>query len=80
MESAPDQPPFWLSLLPLLFISVFLAAIVVWLAPKKGKSPLLALLVFIPCGGFLVIIYLLSFTDKKVLDDIADLKSRIDRP
>ena len=55
------------------------AAIVLWLAPRKGHSQLWALAVFVPCIGPLVVIYLLSQTDKKVLDEIAELKNRIDK-
>jgi len=54
------------------------AAIVFWLAPRKGKSPLLALAVLVPCAGPFVMIYLLSLTDKKVINEIAELKSRLD--
>jgi hypothetical protein len=60
-----------------MLISVVWAVLVVWLAPRKGHSRWLALLALIPCGGFLVIFYLFSITDKRVLDDIEMLKKQI---
>jgi hypothetical protein len=79
MNQDTTQPSFLLSILPLLFVGIIFAAIVFWLAPRKGQSQLWALAVFVPCIGPLVIIYLLSLTDKKLLDEIAELKSRIDK-
>ena len=78
MDTVPEAPLFWISLLPLLIVSMLCAIFAAWLAPKKGKSPVLALLVFLPCGGILLVFYLLSLTDKKVLDDIEELRSRLD--
>ena len=74
----PEQPPLLITIIPLLIVSILFSLFVAWLAPRKGKSSLLALLVFVPCGGFLMVIYLL--TDQKVLDDIEELKNRLDRP
>jgi hypothetical protein len=72
-----STPPLWTSFVPLLLLSIVWAALVVWLAPRKGRSRWLALLAFIPCGGFLVVFYLFSVTDKQVLDDIEMLKKQI---
>ncbi len=71
-------PSFLASLIPLFFYSVIIAGIVLWLAPRKGQSQLWALAVLIPCVGPFVLFYFLSLTDKKVLDDIADLKKQIE--
>src|SRR5437899_8041538 len=73
-------PPIWTSFVPMLLLGVLFALAVLWLAPRKGRSRWLALLAFIPCGGFLVVLCLLSLTDKQVLDDIEMLKKRIGRP
>ena len=72
-----QPPPTWTSFVPLLVFGVIAAGMVLWLAPRKGRSRWLALCVFIPCVGFLVVPYLLSLTDKRVLDDLADLKKQI---
>jgi hypothetical protein len=72
-------PPAWTSLVPMLLPGLLFAIAVLWFAPRKGRSPWLALLAFIPCGGFLVVLYLLSLTDKRVLDDIETLKKQIGR-
>jgi len=76
----PDvpQPPAWLSLMPLLIYSLLFAATVLWLAPRKGKSQLMALIVLVPCVGPFIMIYLLALPDKKTLDEIAELKRRLD--
>lgn len=79
MDMPPESPSLLISLLPLLTVSMLFALFASWLAPRKGKSSLLALFVFVPCGGILVVLYLLALTDKKVLDDIEELKSRLDR-
>ena len=63
--------------MPLLIIGVVAASMVLWLAPRKGRSRWLALLLFVPCVGFLVVPYLLSLTDQRVLDDLASLKKQI---
>ncbi len=73
-NTAPPAP--WLSL---AIYAVVFASMILWLAPRKGKSRLLALLALIPCLGPFVIIILLSLTDKEVLDEIAELKKRIDQ-
>lgn len=80
LNSDPSQVPTWVSLMPLLFISLVFALAVLWIAPRKGKSRLLALLVFVPCVGPLTLLYLVSLTDKKVLDDIAELKRKLTNP
>lgn len=78
---SPDNPsPAWFSLIPLFIYSVIFAAVVLWLAPRKGKSQLWALFALIPCAGPFVLIYLLALTDKKVLDELAELRGRIDEP
>ena len=74
----PTPPPFWMSLMPLFVYSLIFAGIVVWLAPRKGLSPLWALIVLVPCIGPFFMIYLLALTDKKVLDEITELKNRIE--
>ncbi len=76
----PDvpTPSVWLSIVPLLVYSLIFAAMVLWLAPRKGKSQLMALIVLVPCIGPLVMIYLLALTDKKIVDEIAELKRRLD--
>ena len=38
----------------------------------------MALVALIPCVGSLVIIYLFSLTDKRVLEDIETLKRQVD--
>lgn len=74
-----NTAPAWVQIFPLLLIGIVFAAAVLWLAPRKGRSSWLALLTLIPCGGFLVVLYLLSLTDKRVLDDIDTLKKQIGR-
>ena len=58
-------------------LGLLFAVCCLWLAPRKGRSAWLALLSFLPCGGFLVVLYLLSLTDKRVLDDLETLKKQI---
>ena len=64
--------------MPLLIYSLLFAAMVLWLAPRKGKSQWMALIVFVPCIGPFVMIYLLALPDKKTLDEIAELRRRLD--
>jgi hypothetical protein len=71
-------PPAWTSFVPTVLLGVISAAIVLWLAPRKGCSRWLALVALIPCVGSLVIIYLFSLTDKRVLEDIETLKRQVD--
>ncbi len=60
----------------MVVLGLLFAIVVIWLAPHKGRSRWLALLAFIPCGGFIVVLYLLSLTDKRVLDEIEALKEQ----
>jgi hypothetical protein len=71
--------PWIYNLTTLLFWFVFCAVIagaVRWLAPRKGRSAWLALPALIPCGGLLVVLYLLCLPDKRLLDDIETLKKQ----
>ena len=78
MESSTvQQLPAWVSFVPLLVYVILFAVLVIWLAPRKGRSRLLALAAVIPFVGPLIVIYLLSITDKQVLDDIESLKKQI---
>jgi hypothetical protein len=76
-NSGTPAPPLGVSLFPALLLGIVLAIAALWLARRKGRSQWLALLAFIPGLGFLVFLYLLSLTDKRVLDDIEALKKRI---
>ncbi len=73
--------PSWVQFVPLALITLFYVAVVWWLAPKKGISPYYALIGLIPCLGtiaiFVIFIYLITLTDKAVLDEISDLKRRL---
>ena len=60
-----------------LFLGALSAPIVLWLAPRKGCFRWYAVPAFIPCFGFFIVLYVLSLTDKKVLDDIEVMKKRI---
>jgi hypothetical protein len=78
----PETPaPSWVQFLPLLTFSLIYVALIWWLAPRKGISPWYALIGLIPCFGtlavFFIFIYLLTLTDKAVLDEIADLRRRL---
>ena len=75
-ETAPE-PSLLVSILPLLFVSLIWAAIVLWLAPRKGKPRWFALLMLVPGIGPLGVLYLLALTDKKIIDDIEELKRRL---
>lgn len=81
MEPSPTTgtppPPVWMSFAPTLLLGVLTAGIVLWLAPRKGRSKWLALAAVIPCVGIFVVPYLLSLTDQRVLDDLAFLKKQI---
>jgi len=77
MNQDSPTPSLLVSLVPLLIYTLIFVSIVLWLAPRKGKSRLFALIVLIPLIGPFVMIYLLALPDKKVLDAIADLQNRI---
>jgi hypothetical protein len=70
--------PAWVTFVPAIMIGLVCAGVVLWLAPRKGCSKWWALVGFVPCFGSLVILYVLSLTDKQVLDDIADLKRKVE--
>jgi hypothetical protein len=61
----------------MLFFGVLVASMVLWLAPRKGRSRCFALVAFIPCIGVFVVLYLLSLTDQRVLDDLESLKKQL---
>jgi len=71
----------WIQFLPLALFTLFYVALAWWLAPKKGISPYYALIGLIPCFGtlaiFVIVFYLLTLTDKSVLDELSDLKRRL---
>ena len=78
--SGTTHAPEWVGFVPAIIGGFLFSLGVLWPAPRKGRSRWLALLAFIPCGGFLVVVYLMSLTDKRVLDDIESLKKQLERP
>ena len=65
------------SLVPLLLAMGSIALIILFIAPRKGKSRAWALLGMIPLANMFILIWLASLTDRAVLDAIADLRNRI---
>jgi uncharacterized membrane protein len=68
------EPSFLMSIIPLFIVGIIWAAVALWLAPRKGKPRWFAAVMLIPLIGPFGILYLLALTDKKVLDEIAELK------
>ncbi len=64
----------------MVFMGILVGALVLWLAPRKGHSRALVLVAVLPCIGSLVVLYLLSLTDKQVLDDIRELRDKLKNP
>jgi hypothetical protein len=69
-----QEPNIFLSLLPLLMVTVVLFLFAIPIGRRKGRSFGFTLLVLIPFVGPFVLIYLVSLTDRQVLDRLAALE------
>ena len=75
MESAPE-PDIFLSLLPLLIMTVMIFLFAIPISRRKGKSFGYTLLILVPVVGWFVFWYVVSLTDKSVLDRLAALDAK----
>lgn len=71
-----EPPPLntLLSLLPFLVICSALAVLIGVIARRKGRSPIVALLGFVPFVNGLYALWLCSLTDAAVLDAIDEIR------
>lgn len=70
----PSPAPLLAQLAPLIIVCAGLAFVLAPIARRKGRSPLLALLAFVPLVNMMFAIWLCSLTDAAVLKDIEMLK------
>lgn len=76
-QSSSSSPTFaLLNLLPIFIAMGTVALIILFMAPRKGRSRAWALLGFLPLANMILLIWLASLTDKAVLDAISELKKR----
>jgi hypothetical protein len=66
-----------LQLIPTLTISLFVFLLALPICGRKGRGFGYAVLCFIPIAGPFFFFYLLSLTDKQVLDRLAALEGRL---
>jgi hypothetical protein len=64
-----------MAFLPLLIISIVYAALLWPILRRKGKSRLHIIWSIVPIFGMLLFIWVLSLTDKSVLDRLAELEA-----
>jgi hypothetical protein len=74
---AVREPNIFLSLLPLLITTVVLFLFAIPIGRRKGMSFGFILLSLIPLVGPFVLLYILSLTDKSVLDRLALLEGKL---
>jgi hypothetical protein len=72
-------PPFWISFVPLVLITIPFVIMICFLARRKGRSlALYFFLGFIPGVNMLSALWLASQTDEAIKAELADLKRRLD--
>jgi ABC-type polysaccharide/polyol phosphate export permease len=72
-------PPFWISLVPLVLITIPFLIMICFLARRKGRNlALYFLLGLIPGVNMLSALWLASQTDVSIRAELADLKRRLD--
>ena len=71
-----QEPSLALSLLPFLLISVVCFLFAVWIGRRKGRGVGFAAWCLVPFLTPFILLYLVSLTDKLVLDRLAVLESR----
>jgi hypothetical protein len=69
-----EEPSLLLSLLPFLLITIFFFAVPI--SRRKGKGMGLAALCLVPFLTPFILFYLVSLTDKSVLDRLAALEAK----
>jgi uncharacterized membrane protein YhaH (DUF805 family) len=75
MEGTTPAGDFLTSLIPLIILSVPLAVVFAFILRRKGRSPWLCLLLLVPLVGQIYALYVVSLTDKEVLDRLARLET-----
>lgn len=70
----PSSVPVLAQLAPLIIVCAGLAFVLAPIARRKGRSPLLALLAFVPLVNMMFAIWLCSLTDAAILKEIEALK------
>ena len=69
-----NQTPQFVSFIPLIIITLPIIIFNIFLAKRKGKSPLIyGFLSIIPLIGMYLAIYLASLTDKSVINKIEQI-------
>jgi hypothetical protein len=71
-----EGPSLLLSLLPFLLITIFFFFFAVPISRRKGKGMGLAALCLVPFLTPFILFYLVSLTDKSVLDRLAALEAK----
>ncbi|HKY85341.1 MAG TPA: hypothetical protein VJL90_01110 [Pseudorhodoplanes sp.] len=69
----------FVSLLPFLFVTLIFFLFSIPICRRKGKSFAFSLLCLIPFVTIFVLLYLVSLTDKQVLDRLAALEGKPSR-
>jgi len=65
-----------ISLLPFLIVTLIFFVFSIPISSRKGKSFIYPLLCLIPLVTFFILLYLVSLTDKQVLDRLAVLEGK----
>ena len=63
------------SFLPILLIAAITAGLFYRIVKRKGRSPLWLISFLFPVIGFFVVIWIVSLTDKDLLDRLAKLEA-----
>ena len=71
-----EQNPF-LSLLPFLIVTIVFFIFAIPIGRRKGKSIGFAFLCLVPLVGPFILLYIISLTDKAVLERLATLEQRL---
>ncbi|WP_137046460.1 hypothetical protein [Pseudolabrys sp. FHR47] len=72
-----SEPDIFMSLLPFATLTLIVFAFMVPISRRKGKSFAYTLLILIPVVGWFITWYVISLTDKSVLDRLAALEGKV---
>lgn len=73
---AMREPNILIQLIPFAIVTLLVAGFALILCPRKGRSRVYAALCLIPFVQYFVFFWLISLTDKSVLDRLAALEGR----
>lgn len=75
----PDNSPLF-SIMPMIIMAIPIAIFNLKIAKRKGKSPLLFFVIgVIPMVNIFAFLYLISLTDKEVIDTIQMIRSMLEK-